>query len=101
MCFGGAAWHFLLCAYVVFHALVLLRGVSVFFACGHTPLCSPCPCPLVPPHPATPCMRSPTHHSHGPHDAQELGEAHGITFNSLFCLNNMPIKRWADFLVKE
>jgi radical SAM/Cys-rich protein len=32
---------------------------------------------------------------------QELWEHHGVTFNSLLCLNNMPIKRWADQLVKE
>lgn len=32
---------------------------------------------------------------------QELGEQYGIAFNSLLCLNNMPIKRWADQLVKE
>jgi hypothetical protein len=32
---------------------------------------------------------------------QELAEAYGITFNSLLCLNNMPIKRWADHLVKQ
>lgn len=32
---------------------------------------------------------------------QELMEAHGITFNSLLCLNNMPIKRWADELVRR
>jgi Protein of unknown function (DUF3641) len=29
---------------------------------------------------------------------QELGEAFGITFNSLFALNNMPIKRFVDYL---
>ena len=32
---------------------------------------------------------------------QELWEHFGITFNSLLCLNNMPIKRWANQLVKE
>lgn len=32
---------------------------------------------------------------------QELAEAHGISFNSLLCLNNMPIKRFWDFLEKE
>ncbi|EFN56641.1 hypothetical protein CHLNCDRAFT_57533 [Chlorella variabilis] len=32
---------------------------------------------------------------------QELADNFGITFNSLLCLNNMPIKRWADHLVKE
>lgn len=32
---------------------------------------------------------------------QELREAYGIEFNSLLCLNNMPLKRWADHLVKE
>lgn len=32
---------------------------------------------------------------------QELLEQFGIVFNSLLCLNNMPIKRWADHLVKE
>eukprot|EP00798_Chlamydomonas_sp_ICE-L_P030330 gene30330-35323_t len=31
----------------------------------------------------------------------ELKESHGIVFNSLFCLNNMPIKRFADFLLKR
>jgi hypothetical protein len=36
-----------------------------------------------------------------PRVLQELREAFGIEFNHLFCLNNMPIKRWADFLVKE
>jgi radical SAM/Cys-rich protein len=30
----------------------------------------------------------------------ELKEAYGITFNSLLCLNNMPIKRWSDELVR-
>ena len=32
---------------------------------------------------------------------QELKEAHGITFNRLFALNNMPIKRFADYLIKR
>jgi radical SAM/Cys-rich protein len=32
---------------------------------------------------------------------QELKEAFGITFNSLFCLNNMPIKRYADYLIRR
>ena len=32
---------------------------------------------------------------------QELQEAYGITFNSLFCLNNMPIKRYADYLLRR
>ncbi|KAL4429197.1 hypothetical protein ABPG77_010176 [Micractinium sp. CCAP 211/92] len=32
---------------------------------------------------------------------QELADNFGIQFNSLLCLNNMPIKRWADHLVKE
>lgn len=31
----------------------------------------------------------------------ELREAHGIEFSSLLCLNNMPIKRWADELVRR
>lgn len=29
---------------------------------------------------------------------QELRENFGIEFNQLYCLNNMPIKRFADFL---
>lgn len=37
----------------------------------------------------------------GPAVPQELEAAYGITFTSLLCLNNMPIKRWADQLVKE
>ena len=32
---------------------------------------------------------------------QELQDAYGIQFSSLLCLNNMPIKRWADELVKR
>jgi radical SAM/Cys-rich protein len=32
---------------------------------------------------------------------QELWEAHGIQFSSLLCLNNMPIKRWADELIRK
>lgn len=32
---------------------------------------------------------------------QELADSYGIRFNSLLCLNNMPIKRWADHLAKE
>lgn len=31
----------------------------------------------------------------------ELKEAYGIEFNSLFCLNNMPIKRYADYLSRR
>lgn len=31
---------------------------------------------------------------------QELQECYGITFNDLLCLNNVPIKRWADELVR-
>lgn len=31
---------------------------------------------------------------------QELLEAYGIRFNNLLCLNNMPIKRWADELLR-
>lgn len=29
------------------------------------------------------------------------GQAHGIVFNSLLCLNNMPIKRFADWLLRQ
>lgn len=32
---------------------------------------------------------------------QELREAYGIEFNNLFCLNNMPIKRYADYLSRR
>jgi radical SAM/Cys-rich protein len=32
---------------------------------------------------------------------QELYEAFGIQFNSLFCLNNMPIKRYVDYLQRQ
>lgn len=32
---------------------------------------------------------------------QELQDAYGIQFTSLFCLNNMPIKRWADELLRR
>jgi Protein of unknown function (DUF3641) len=32
---------------------------------------------------------------------QELREAHGIEFNSLLCLNNMPIKRFWDYLERR
>lgn len=32
---------------------------------------------------------------------QELWEAYGIQFSSLLCLNNMPIKRWADELIRK
>lgn len=32
---------------------------------------------------------------------QELADNFGVQFNSLLCLNNMPIKRWADHLAKE
>eukprot|EP00775_Hariotina_reticulata_P010741 gene10742-10897_t len=32
---------------------------------------------------------------------QELAEAYGIHFNSLLCLNNMPIKRFADWLIRQ
>lgn len=32
---------------------------------------------------------------------QELKDAYNITFNSLLCLNNMPIKRWADELIRR
>lgn len=31
----------------------------------------------------------------------ELAEAYGIHFSSLLCLNNMPIKRWADKLARK
>lgn len=31
----------------------------------------------------------------------ELKEAYGIVFNQLFCLNNMPIKRFTDFLQRR
>jgi hypothetical protein len=31
----------------------------------------------------------------------ELADAHGIAFSSLLALNNMPIKRFADYLVRE
>lgn len=30
-----------------------------------------------------------------------LLQAYGIEFNSLLCLNNMPIKRYADFLIRN
>ena len=32
---------------------------------------------------------------------QELSERHGITFNNLLCLNNMPIKRYVDYLQRR
>jgi radical SAM/Cys-rich protein len=32
---------------------------------------------------------------------QELGSLHGVTFSSLLCLNNMPIKRFADWLQRR
>lgn len=32
---------------------------------------------------------------------QELQETYNITFNSLLCLNNMPIKRWSDELIRR
>lgn len=32
---------------------------------------------------------------------QELKDGYGIEFSRLFCLNNMPIKRWADELVRQ
>ena len=32
---------------------------------------------------------------------QELKEAYGIIFNNLFCLNNMPIKRYVDYLQRR
>jgi radical SAM/Cys-rich protein len=31
----------------------------------------------------------------------ELKEGYNIVFNNLYALNNMPIKRWADYLIKE
>ena len=31
----------------------------------------------------------------------ELGAAYGIEFSSLLCLNNMPIKRYADHLIRR
>jgi radical SAM/Cys-rich protein len=32
---------------------------------------------------------------------QELEEAYGVSFNSLLCLNNMPIKRFWEFLERR
>ena len=32
---------------------------------------------------------------------QELSSTFGIVFNGLLCLNNMPIKRFADFLLRR
>lgn len=32
---------------------------------------------------------------------KELLELYGIEFSSLLCLNNMPIKRWADELMRR
>ena len=32
---------------------------------------------------------------------QELGDCYGVTFNNLLCLNNMPVKRFADQLYSE
>ena len=32
---------------------------------------------------------------------KELDEAYSITFDSLLCLNNMPIKRYMDYLAKQ
>ncbi len=31
----------------------------------------------------------------------ELAETYGITFNGLLCLNNMPIKRYVDYLQRK
>jgi hypothetical protein len=30
-----------------------------------------------------------------------LLQAYGVEFNSLLCLNNMPIKRYADWLIRN
>ena len=32
---------------------------------------------------------------------QELSSSYGLTFNSLMCLNNMPIKRYVDYLQRQ
>ena len=32
---------------------------------------------------------------------QELRESHGIVFDNLLCLNNMPIKRYVDYLQRR
>lgn len=32
---------------------------------------------------------------------EELWQHFGIVFNSLFCLNNMPIKRYVDYLQRR
>ena len=32
---------------------------------------------------------------------EELQQHFGIVFNSLFCLNNMPIKRYVDYLQRR
>ena len=32
---------------------------------------------------------------------QELQQVYGISFNQLLCLNNMPIKRFADYLLRQ
>ena len=32
---------------------------------------------------------------------QELSESYGVAFNSLLCLNNMPIKRYVDYLQRR
>ena len=32
---------------------------------------------------------------------QELSSSYGITFDSLLCLNNMPIKRYVDYLQRR
>lgn len=32
---------------------------------------------------------------------EELQEHFGIVFNNLFCLNNMPIKRYVDYLQRR
>jgi hypothetical protein len=39
-------------------------------------------------------------HPH-PHPHTHHRQAYGIHFNSLLALNNMPIKRFADFLIRQ
>lgn len=77
------------------------RSKPVTLAMQHELVNHALPSPASAPRPHTPCRPSPPQDTLHAAYTRELKEAFGITFNELFTITNMPIKRFADLLYKQ
>lgn len=78
-----------------------IRSKPVTLAMQHELVNHALPSPASTPRPDTPCHPSPPQDTLHAAYTRELKEAFGITFNELFTITNMPIKRFADLLYKQ